>query len=128
MQTLGACRRHSLQLIRDLCRRLFVFALVFVTVMYPINVGLPKLIFAGADSLSGHVARVVIELSRLLFARLLLVLILFVGHGMLLLTSLRLPCASLTPRGFCSSFLSYRAGPGAGPAHSGSVEFVLLRH
>jgi hypothetical protein len=66
--------------------------------MYPINVGLPKLIFAGADCLSGHVARVVIELFRLLFARLLLVLILFVGHGMLLLTSLRLPCASLTPR------------------------------
>jgi hypothetical protein len=52
--------------------------------MTAISVGLLRLIFAGADGLSGHVAWIVMELSRLLFARLLLVWILVVGHGMLL--------------------------------------------
>jgi hypothetical protein len=42
------------------------------------------LIFADTDRFAGHVARVVMELPRLLFARLLLVRILVVGHGMLL--------------------------------------------
>ena len=52
--------------------------------MTAIMVGLLRLVFVGADGLSGHVAWIVMECSRLLFARLLLGWILVVGHGMLL--------------------------------------------
>lgn len=64
--------------------RLFVFVLMFVTVVYSVNVGLPKFIFASANGLSGHVAGIVIELSGLLIVSVLLILLLVVGHGMLL--------------------------------------------
>jgi hypothetical protein len=55
---------------------------VFVVLLLMANLGSLSLIFAGADGLSGHVAWIVMELSRLLFAGLLLVWIFVVGHGM----------------------------------------------
>jgi hypothetical protein len=55
---------------------------LIASAVYLVGVGLLlRLIFAAADGLSGHVARIVMELPRLLFARLLLVWILVVGHG-----------------------------------------------
>ena len=61
------------------------FVLLVIAAVYPISVGLLRLIFIGADGLSGHVAWIVMELSRFLFARLPLVRILVVVvHGMLL--------------------------------------------
>jgi hypothetical protein len=59
-----------------------LFILLIVTTLFPVSVGLFGLIFA--DRFAGHVARVVMELPRLLFARLLLVRILVVAHRMLL--------------------------------------------
>ena len=49
---------------------------VFLVRAYFIFVGLLRLIFIGADGLSGHVAWIVVERSRLLFPRLFLVWIL----------------------------------------------------
>jgi hypothetical protein len=58
------------------------FILLIVTTFFPVSVGrLFGLIFA--DRFAGHVAWVVMERPRLLFARLLLVRILVVGHGIL---------------------------------------------
>ena len=49
--------------------------------LYPVNIRpLLKLRFAAIRSFSGHVAGVVMILARLLFARLLLIWILIVGH------------------------------------------------
>src|SRR6185312_6332915 len=57
------------------------------TLVYSVSLGLlPALIFAARRTLSGHIARIVMERSRLFFAWLLLVWIIVVGHGMLLCT------------------------------------------
>ena len=49
--------------------------------LYPVNIRpLLRLRFAAVRSFSGHVAGVVMILARLLFARLLLIWILIVGH------------------------------------------------
>ena len=61
-------------------------------------VGLLRRVFVGADGLSGHVARIVMKCSRLFFARLLLIWILVVGHGMLLLTVEKRSHAGFVPR------------------------------
>jgi len=62
-----------------------LFILLIVATLFPVSVGrLLGLIFADTDRFAGHVARIVMERPRLLFARLLLVRILVVGHGMLL--------------------------------------------
>jgi hypothetical protein len=54
---------------------------LLVTALYPIFVGpLFGFIFADVDRFAGHIARIVMELSRLLFARLPLVRILVFGH------------------------------------------------
>ena len=73
-----------LSAIHQLSTFLLLFFLLLMTAVYRISVGLFRLIFIGADGFSGHVAWVVMELSRLLFARLLLVWILVAGQGMLL--------------------------------------------
>jgi hypothetical protein len=44
----------------------------------------PLTIFGGTDGLSGHVAGIIMELSRLFFVRLFLIWVLVVGHGGLL--------------------------------------------
>lgn len=55
------------------------------TLVYSISLGLLlALIFAALRTLSGHIARIVMERSRLFFAWFLLVWIIVVGHGMLL--------------------------------------------
>jgi hypothetical protein len=62
-------------------RRLFLFlAVLLITAVYPVSAGLLRLILVGANGLSGHVAWIVMERSRLLFAGLLLAWILVVGH------------------------------------------------
>jgi hypothetical protein len=61
-------------------RRFFIFLIS----TYLISIGSLRLIFVRSNGLSGHVAWIVMERSRLLFARLLLVRILVVGHEMLL--------------------------------------------
>jgi len=58
--------------------------------MYPISFGLLRLVFPGADGLSGHVAWIVVERSSFFFAGLFLVWILIVGHGMLLFAAVAL--------------------------------------
>jgi hypothetical protein len=61
--------------------------LFFLTALYPVNVrSLFGFSFADVGRFTGHVAWVKMELSRLLFTRLLLVWIPVVGHGTLLLT------------------------------------------
>jgi hypothetical protein len=64
---------------------LALLILLRATVLFLVRVGLLfGLIFADADRFAGHIARIVVELSRVLFARLLLVGIPVVGHGRLL--------------------------------------------
>jgi hypothetical protein len=61
--------------------------LFFLTALYPVNVRpLFGFSFTDVGRFTGHVAWVKMELSRLLFTRLLLVWIPVVGHGTLLLT------------------------------------------
>jgi hypothetical protein len=68
--------------------------------VYPIIVGLLRLIFVGADSLSGHVAWIVMELSRLLFARPWFGSLLLSTECSLNVTSLQLPCPGYWPDWF----------------------------
>jgi hypothetical protein len=59
--------------------------IMLITAAYPVSIrSLLRLWFAAIHGFSGHVARVVMIPPRLLFARLLLVWILVVGHVILL--------------------------------------------
>jgi hypothetical protein len=62
--------------------RLALLILLRATALFLVQVGvLFGLIFADADPFAGHIARIVLERSWVLFARLLLVRIPVVGHG-----------------------------------------------
>jgi len=65
---------------------LFSLLFRFVVALLTALTGVLRLfaIFGGTDGLSGHVAWIVVERSRLFFAWLFLVWVLVVGHGLLL--------------------------------------------